>query len=80
MGTYQARASTTPLRLSPAERNSLRVLEGALTVSEYTDKVDIFSYRSNKLDRIEQQLGDVFAVLSGMIVAAKGLTSACVLQ
>ena len=50
----------------------LRVLEGALAVSEYTDKVDVFSYRSNKLGRIQQQLGDMFAVLSGMLVAAKG--------
>ena len=48
----------------------LRVLEGALAVSEYTDKV--FSYRSNKPGCIQQQLGDMFAVLSGMLVVAKG--------
>lgn len=50
----------------------LRVLEGALIVSEYTDKVDIFSYRANKLGRIQQQLVDMFAILSGMLVAAEG--------
>ena len=50
----------------------LRVLEGALTVSEYTDKVDIFSYRGSKVARIQQELANVFAVLSGMLVAAKG--------
>ena len=71
-GFYAARARTIPLRLSEEERSILRVLEGALTVSEYTDKVDVFSYRSNKVARIQQQLGDVFAILSGMLVAAKG--------
>ena len=50
----------------------LRVLEGSLTVSEYTDKVDIFSYRANKLARIQEQLGSIFAIISGMLVAAKG--------
>ena len=71
-GHYAARAKTTPLRLSDDERSMLRVLEGALTVSEYTDKVDVISYRSNKVHRIQQQLGDMFAILSGMVVASKG--------
>lgn len=69
---YKNRCAFIPLRLTDEERSLLRVLEGALTVSEYTDKVDVFGYRSNKLARIEQQLGDVFAILSGMLVAAKG--------
>ena len=69
---FVQRAKTIPLRLSDEERSMLRVLEGALTVSEYTDKVDIISFRSNKANRILQQLGDMFAVLSGMLVAAKG--------
>jgi hypothetical protein len=58
--------------LTEEERSLLRVLEGALRVSEYTDKVDIFSYRSNKFARVVQQLGDVFAIISGMLVAANG--------
>ena len=70
--SFAARASTIPLRLTDDERGLLRVLEGALTVSEYTDKVDIFSYRANKASCIEQQLGSMLAVLSGMLVAAKG--------
>lgn len=70
-GDYFAKRTVfTPLRLSPDERAQLRVLEGALSVSEYTDKVDVMSWRSNKQQRIEQQLADIFAVLSGLTVSA----------
>lgn len=69
---FAKRARTIPLRLTDEERGMLRVLEGSLTVSEYTDKVDVFSYRANKLARIQEQLGSVFAIISGMLVAAKG--------
>ena len=37
--------SSIPLRLSPSERALLTVLESTLTVSEYTDDVDIASTR-----------------------------------
>ncbi len=68
---FAKRARTIPLRLKEEERSLLRVLEGAMAVSEYSDKVDIFSHRS-KLVRIEQQLGDVFAIISGLYISAKG--------
>ena len=62
------RARYIPLRLSLTDRRLLRLLEAALNVSEYTDKVDVLSYRS-KTHRINQQLRDMCAILSGLVVA-----------
>jgi len=58
------RAKYIPLRLSLRERKYLRLLEAALNVSEYTDKVDILSY-SNKTKRIVHQIREICAILSG---------------
>ena len=64
------RASVIPMRLTDEERSLLHVLEGALQISEYTDKVDVINWRLNKSDMIRRQLEDLFAVLSGLMVAA----------
>lgn len=65
---FTERARYIPLRLSMDERRLLRLLEAALSVSEYTDKVDIASWRS-KSARIHAQIKDICAILSGLVVA-----------
>ncbi|KAF9969945.1 hypothetical protein BGZ73_007493 [Actinomortierella ambigua] len=63
------RSKSIPMRLSLQERKMLRLLEAALNVSEYTDKVDILSYTS-KAKRIIHQIKDLCAILSGLVVAS----------
>lgn len=58
-----------PLRLTYNERQLLRLLEAALNVSEYTDRVDIISCRS-KARRIVQQLREMCSVLAGLVVSS----------
>eukprot|EP00238_Polyblepharides_amylifera_P006470 CAMPEP_0196585418 /NCGR_PEP_ID=MMETSP1081-20130531/50565_1 /TAXON_ID=36882 /ORGANISM="Pyramimonas amylifera, Strain CCMP720" /LENGTH=678 /DNA_ID=CAMNT_0041906951 /DNA_START=96 /DNA_END=2132 /DNA_ORIENTATION=+ len=63
------RAKWIPLRLNMEERKMLRLLEAAMSVSEYTDKVDVLSYKS-KTQRMHAQLKDICAILSGLLVAS----------
>ena len=65
---FVERAKYVPLRLTAEERKWLRLLEAALHVSEYTDKVDIVSYKS-KTQRITRQLREICAILTGLVVA-----------
>lgn len=58
-----------PMRLSYEERQLLRLLEAALDVSEYTDRVDIISYKS-KARRIVGQLREMCSVLAGLVVSS----------
>ncbi|ODV88883.1 hypothetical protein CANCADRAFT_32332 [Tortispora caseinolytica NRRL Y-17796] len=63
------RSKYIPLRLTADERKLLRLLEAALNVSEYTDKIDILAYTS-KTKRIVQQLREMCSVLAGLVVAS----------
>jgi len=61
-----------PVRISAEERVYLRLLEGALEVSEYTDKVDVvrgWSFRNSKHDTIREEIGDMLQLLLGLVVA-----------
>jgi len=66
---FVERSKHIPIRLSHEERKYLQLLESALNVSEYTDKVDIFSYTS-KSKRIYEQLNEICSILSGLVVAS----------
>lgn len=57
-----------PMRLTAEERKLFRLLEAALNVSEYTDKIDVYAY-SSKAKRIVQQLKEMCTVLTGLVVA-----------
>lgn len=63
------RAKYIPLRLTLRERKYLRLLEAALNVSEYTDRVDILMY-GNKSKRMVSQIKELCAILSGLVLAS----------
>lgn len=64
----KARSKHIPLRLTTEERKMHRLLEAALDVSEYTDKIDVVTYVS-KARRIVAQLKEICAILTGLTVA-----------
>ncbi|KAF8597472.1 hypothetical protein BDV93DRAFT_610398 [Ceratobasidium sp. AG-I] len=64
------RSKHIPLRLTLVERKLLRLLEAALHVSEYTDRVDILSYNSTRTKRAAAQIRELCSILSGLCLAA----------
>jgi len=61
------RAKYIPLRLNDEERRLLLILEDALKVSEYTDKVDVISHtRENEMKR---ELTALLSYIAGMYTA-----------
>ncbi|TFK25939.1 hypothetical protein FA15DRAFT_667930 [Coprinopsis marcescibilis] len=67
---FLERAKFIPVRLTLAERKFLRLLEAALTVSEYTDKIDIIGFGLSKTKRIVHQIRELCAIMSGLLLSA----------
>jgi hypothetical protein len=65
VGSYDIseRCKYIPLRLAYEERRMLRLVEAALNVSEYTDKVDIQGALHSRTKRMHEQLKSVFSIL-----------------
>ncbi|EIW76289.1 hypothetical protein CONPUDRAFT_130825 [Coniophora puteana RWD-64-598 SS2] len=67
---FLERAKYIPLRLTLSERKFLRLLEAALQVSEYTDRIDTLGFGLSKAKRIVQQIRELCAILSGLVLSA----------
>lgn len=67
---FVERAKFIPLRLTIPERKYLRLLEAALSVSEYTDKVDTVSFSQSKAKRVVHQIRELCAIMSGLVLSA----------
>ena len=66
---FTERAKFIPLRLELRERRYLRLLEGTLHVSEYTDKVDSATMSANQGKRKQAIMRELHSVLSGLLLA-----------
>lgn len=64
------RSKFIPLRLTLTERKYLRLLEAALSVSEYTDKIDTLGFGQSKAKRIVHQIRELCAIMSGLVLSA----------
>lgn len=67
---FLERAKYIPMRLTLGERKYLRLLEAALSVSEYTDKIDTLGFGLSKAKRMVHQIRELCAILSGLVLSA----------
>ena len=67
---FVERSKYIPMRLTLPERKYLRLLEAALNVSEYTDKIDTLGFGLSKAKRIVHQIRELCAILSGLVLSA----------
>ncbi|KAI0787179.1 hypothetical protein BC629DRAFT_1735323 [Irpex lacteus] len=67
---FVERSKFIPLRLTFGERKYLRLLEAALNVSEYTDKIDTIGFQLSKAKRIVHQIRELCAILGGLVLSA----------
>ncbi|EER04313.1 conserved hypothetical protein [Perkinsus marinus ATCC 50983] len=68
--SYVQLSRYVPVRLSHEDRKALNLLERALNVSEYTDRVDVYTLRQEKDSLIIDQLDEACSILSGMSIAS----------
>jgi hypothetical protein len=66
---FVERAKFIPLRLTIPERKCLRLLDAALQVSEYTDKIDTYGFGLSKTKRIVHQIRELCQILSGLVLS-----------
>jgi len=65
------RAKYIPLRLHHRDRKLLHLLEASLTVSQYTDRVDVVPNENlNFMKSLKVKILDISALLTGLLVAA----------
>lgn len=71
LASMRERAKYMPLRLSYDDRKMLRLAEGALTVSNYTDKVDCAALAdpAKAAKRRQRMVAEICGLLSGLVVA-----------
>jgi len=78
---FATRAQYIPMRLTADERALLRLVEAALSVSEYTSEVDILSHnKAAARKRMHTQLRVLCAILTGLTVAADYKAGAALLE
>ena len=66
---FVERAKFIPLRLELRERKFLRLLEGVLHVSEYTDRVDAAALAGNAPKRGQMMLRELHSAMSGLLLS-----------
>ncbi|KAJ1561304.1 hypothetical protein HK405_004318, partial [Cladochytrium tenue] len=66
---FVERAKYIPVRLTLNERKYLRLLEAALSVTEYTDKIDVQTF-SSRARRQVAQIQELCSVISGLVLSA----------
>ncbi|KAI0038818.1 hypothetical protein FA95DRAFT_1137059 [Auriscalpium vulgare] len=69
-GWFVHRAQYIPTHLTLSERKFLRLLDVALQVSEYPDKIDTIGLGLSKAKRVVYQIRELCAILSGLMLAA----------
>ncbi|KAE9386766.1 hypothetical protein BT96DRAFT_927997 [Gymnopus androsaceus JB14] len=77
---FVERSKYIPLRLTLPERKLLRLVEAALSVSEYTDRIDTLSFGQSKAKRIVAQIKELCAIMSGLLLSADYKTGQLLFQ